>query len=143
MVSITHRWNENYTDSVPQILGKVLNLNKKNITHMNNYCIWQCASITPSEISIYLPFSEFQNGKYHESSGQQFLFLCQGDQSQWRVPSAKEQLMCTVAEHFKHQYAVPCTELRGLTNMSRWVCLRQAYERSSCSGSNNRLSVVV
>lgn len=32
MVSIAHWWNENYTGSVPQILGKVLNLNK-NIYH--------------------------------------------------------------------------------------------------------------
>jgi hypothetical protein len=38
---------------------------------------------------------------------------------------------------------VSCTKLRRPTNMSSWGCLRQAYDRSSCSGSNNRLSVVV
>jgi hypothetical protein len=57
MVSITHGWNENYTDSVPQILGKVLNLNKKNITHMNKYCIWQCASITVRRVKGLLGLS--------------------------------------------------------------------------------------
>jgi hypothetical protein len=38
--------------------------------------------MTSTEMSIYLPFSEFQNGKYDEMFGQQYPFLCQDGQNQ-------------------------------------------------------------
>lgn len=60
-----------------------------------------------------------------------------------KTKETENWLVCIVLEKFQYLCVVSCTGLKGLTNISSWGCLRQAYERSSCNGSNNRLSVVV